>query len=441
MTDINMMMYSANPKLIKLIKKFHKELKLFYKNPFYEELLDLYCTEGDIEHTEILLLLDKHKMGPQVIVNATECLKESVDLGVKTLSTIRDKYENIISHQILVDKQDSHKTPSEFVRAMSELEVSFDPDDAIGAKLTSTSFDTIDVSKAKESLGDPIKSFMPQINDSFTINGYVRHQLISVVGAPGSGKSLFLMNEACNFLLQGKKVIYLALGDLTMIDFLIRVCSIMLRKSLDEITLNLEYYYGQFMSRFPEEANNLKILLVDPDDISIHDFRDWVISNKFNEEYDILIMDYDTNFKSTHDMYSKGEEIYNVGCALSRGDENFDLVFIASQPKAMFYESEIIPMSGANESSRKNQILDVIITIGKHPTAINSIGYINLAKVRRNGRMNYFPYFRDVTGIFHGISLQKYTGFISADTLKTMSEKVEEESESLQSQMSAGMSK
>lgn len=60
---------------------------------------------------------------------------------------------------------------------------------------------------------DGFKSRYDFINKSYTCGGWLPGQIVQVCAAPSTGKSLFLEGEAANFVLQGKRVHYLTLGD------------------------------------------------------------------------------------------------------------------------------------------------------------------------------------------------------------------------------------
>lgn len=226
------------------------------------------------------------------------------------------------------------------------------------------------------------------------------------------GKSLFCMQESARFLCDGYKVLYVAVGDLDQKDFVTRLSSMICNIPMDETNTNTREAWNRMNNTVGEKLKNFKLLGFDPGTITIDQLGKYfeeVDKSKgkenYFEKYDIVVLDYDTNFLSSNDMYAKGEEIYNKAAAWSK---IFKLVFIVSQPKTAYYDCEIIPQAGLAESSRKPQILDVIISIGKHPTSVNNIGFINIAKIRRGGAKRHFRYHRDVNGIFNAVSETAY---------------------------------
>lgn len=221
-----------------------------------------------------------------------------------------------------------------------------------------------------------------------------------------SGKSFFSLQEALNFCAQGKKVLYLALGDMNEFHFIVRACAILLKRSLNEITVRFKYYYGLVLAQYPYLAN-LKVQYFLPDQVSCSEWLSFIKSQGYYDDYDVFFVDYDTNFKSESDMYYKGEETYNALKALA--DRPGKFVFVCCQPKECYYSEEIIPMQAMAESSRKPQICDNIITISQPPSPgnVNHIGIINVAKYR-GGSPASCPYLMDKNGRFEAITIEMY---------------------------------
>ena len=130
--------------------------------------------------------------------------------------------------------------------------------------------------------------------------------------------------------------------------------------------------------------------------------------NSCGKRYDVVIVDYDSNFdQPSESMYDSGGAIYDDMTEIARpeGEAN-RLVMIASQCKTMYWESEIIPEDGLAESSRKQHIIDMMITLGK-ADAIQPCGILNIAKNRR-GTTGTVPIKRTACGHFVEITNQEY---------------------------------
>ena len=96
---------------------------------------------------------------------------------------------------------------------------------------------------------------------------------------------------------------------------------------------------------------------------------------------------------------------------------NKSVVFIVAQPKTTYWSNEIIPLEAAAESSKKQKIIDLMITMGK-PSRSSSVGSIFIAKNRRGEVGNTFRVKIDgsTTKIEH-ISQEEYN-FIKAEEEK-----------------------
>jgi len=266
--------------------------------------------------------------------------------------------------------------------------------------LTPVTFDSYNISDllkiyAKSGLHSRYKF----INDSYSMsNSYPAGQIVQVVAAPSTGKSLFLQGEAINFMEQGNSVHYLAMGDLNPLDFIIRMICIRYRIPKREVESNVVAYYNRYKDDF---SQLLKITIVPSGVISSGEYVRFVKNTL--EDTQVLMIDYDSNFKVSSNlmMYEQGGEVYNDLTELS---DLGKLVFIASQPKSAFFRSESIPADSSGESSRKYHISDMVITIGRKPGVNFPMGMFNIGKSRRGEEVYDVPYIRTVEGLFYPCS-------------------------------------
>ncbi|HEG8097713.1 TPA: hypothetical protein ACIKY6_001768 [Campylobacter jejuni] len=246
-------------------------------------------------------------------------------------------------------------------------------------------------------------------------NGYV-------MMTHNSGKSNFLMYEAYNLCVNhNKRGFWLALGDLMEVDFIARFGSIYYQTPKREIIENLPIYYNdEFRNTL---GSNLDFAIIEPGRLSVEEFKEAMLEELSRVKdgfYDFIVVDYDANFSNleTDDMYQAHAVIYQELVSLAKTGKKC-LVFVASQVKNEYqYNTDIIPANGLAESSKKQNIIDMLITItrkdiqkreeepsmeflsdmvnggsdilSKYPNA-NSIGYINKAKERR-GNTLAIPY-------------------------------------------------
>lgn len=229
-----------------------------------------------------------------------------------------------------------------------------------------------------------IKSHISLINECSPVGEYLSSLLVAVTAAPGIGKSNFLMNESISACLSGKRVHYLAAGDLVPTDFLIRMSAQALKIPIKDIYLNAPYYIEQTEKLL---GGRFKFSCVPSQSITADEYVNYMMS--IADQFDMFVIDYDTNIATTSDsMYGAGGELYDLLTKLSRLGK---LVFVASQPKIGFYDHDKIPMQGLAESSRKQQIIDMQITLGRSPKSGYKTGYISVVKNRR-GSTGSRPY-------------------------------------------------
>lgn len=245
--------------------------------------------------------------------------------------------------------------------------------------------------------GDGFKSRFKFINESYTCGGYVPAQLVQVIGAPSTGKSLFLQSEAISFMAQGKRVHYLALGDLNELDFVTRMICMHAKLPKRQVEENILRYYEMYKDHFVE---NLGLTIVSSGTVKPTSYVEYMI--QIADQYDVFMVDYDSNFAKdpSLSMYDQGGDIYDKLTQLTRLGK---LVFVASQPRREFFHSEKIPGDSSGESSRKFHIADMVITIGRNPDAKMFMGYFTIGKSRR-GTEREVPYIRTAEGLFYECS-------------------------------------
>lgn len=279
-----------------------------------------------------------------------------------------------------------------------------------GDEFNTISFADLDITDIlKNLLEKSVKSKFPFINEAYPIKAIPNGQVILVVGAPGTGKSFYLMSETDNFVQQGLRVHYTALGDLNHMDFLTRLASIAFKKDLSHVTVNITQYIPLIKERI---GDKLGVMCAAAGKMTPKMYLEYV--DRIIDDYDIFIIDYDSNFaKSGDNMYHEGGEIYDALTELSRKGK---LVFAASQPKQHYWGDDWLPLDSAGESSRKQQIVDMILTIGRSVDSGSRCGYFNIPKNRR-GKVNVqSAYLCSNDGDFNPITEELY-GSISGNRI------------------------
>jgi hypothetical protein len=270
--------------------------------------------------------------------------------------------------------------------------------------------------------GEGYKSSFKFINDSFTCGGYIPGQIVGIVSPPGNGKSLFVQNEVVNFIKQGKRVHLMILGDLNELDVATRLTCMMAKRPKRVIESDIVTYFSMYKDKF---SDLLSITIVPSGVVTGQEYIDWMLDRI--DEYDVLVIDYDSNFKKseTSSMYDIYGDLYDLFTQLSRHQK---LIFVCSQPKICYYNAEEIPMDGIGESSRKQHILDMIITIGRRQESKMRMGKMQIVKSRR-GDLNQALWIGTSEGLFYECSKvlyaryrsqQEYIGLYTYDELQSM---------------------
>lgn len=132
----------------------------------------------------------------------------------------------------------------------------------------------------------------------------------------------------------------------------------------------------------------------------------WQESRK--KHYDVIIIDYDSNLKQPADnMYESGGIIYDQAKNLAQ--VNKSVVFMASQPNKAYWKNEMIPLEACSESSKKQMIIDLLITIGRPEGCNTGIRKVFIPKNRR-GKENEILHAKmeGDTGFMYEISQEDY---------------------------------
>lgn len=237
-------------------------------------------------------------------------------------------------------------------------------------------------------------------------DGYSTGQVVMVCAPPGVGKTLFLAHEVVKMMKENNtrkpeeqfKVYWLALGDMNRLDFIVRLTAIYSGDSFNDVKMNPKAY---FTDEIREAFRNVKISVVPAAHVDIYGVKYFIENSVVQPNFDphVVIVDYDANLLSNRDtMYQTGEEVYNVASTISRPlGKPGRLVFVASQPKIEYWNQCPMPKEAAAESSRKQAIIDMMITIARDPRSArgSKVGKILVAKNRRgsDGCMSFFRMF------------------------------------------------
>lgn len=201
--------------------------------------------------------------------------------------------------------------------------------------------------------------------------------MVIMVGCPGTGKSLWMMSEALHMAASGHKTLYLALGDLTMRDFIVRMGAMASGYSFADTYRNLNNVYTGLRKLL---NGNLEISLNPAGKVSAEEIVDFV---KSRPELEVVVVDYDSNIKGA----SEGESMYNsFGVIYEKLYEIASmgkLLFVGSQPKVSSWANSVLEMQDVGESSRKQHTADIIIGLGREVDCPNHLHTFKISKSRR----------------------------------------------------------
>lgn len=230
-----------------------------------------------------------------------------------------------------------------------------------------------------------IKSFIDGINQALQFKGYKPGDLIMVCAAPGVGKTMFMINEGANASMQGFKVLHLFLGDMKEYDGFVRYSSKYTQIPQDDIVAMSIEQQQDMITKFNMQGyfSNIVVAAYAAGEITIDEMVQEVyrLQDENHMHFDLILVDYADNLLPDSDMmYESGGNIYNKLSLL--GSKNRSVIIVGSQPKPAYWDDEIIPKSAAADSSRKQHVIDVMLTMGMTNKG-STIGSIFMPKVRR----------------------------------------------------------
>lgn len=195
----------------------------------------------------------------------------------------------------------------------------------------------------------------------------------------------FLINQGVSCAQQGFNILHVFLGDMSKFDGLIRYLSCYTGKNTSDLVNLSPEELEMFVKKWNMTGilGNIFIASYAADELSASQLVEEIVAiQKDNRvHFHAIIIDYDENLsKDVDSIYESGGNVYNKIALFAV--TNRSVVFIAAQPKPEFWGKEIIPLEAAAESSKKQKIIDLMLTIGK-PTKDSSIGTLNIAKNRR----------------------------------------------------------
>lgn len=209
-----------------------------------------------------------------------------------------------------------------------------------------------------------------------------------------TGKTNLLVNEGAYAAQQGFEVLHIFLGDMLEYDGFLRYAANITGQDQNELiklteqeVINLVNVYSS--SDESSVFSRISYKAFASAEITVDSLISYIINEEKskNKNYDVIIIDYADNFALlTNNSYNELGDVYDKLLYLAR--MNHSVVLTASQPKIGYWDQEIIPLEGAGDSSKKQRVIDMMMTFNK-PYRSSSVGTIYLPKIRRGTTGNF----------------------------------------------------
>lgn len=383
MENLDLLYSLFNQYLFQDAKTHIEDLKYYYTtnpntaaNPLVHELLGAIDTYS-LESIDLPLFNSILAKTGKTQAESDQILKEIIRWKQYSKEQILPckKFLDDISAKALIQRANRFDSAADYVKYIKNSSFLTSDIDVFGT----INFSNIDVNTLIADQADGvITSKFDWINRSFDpANGFERGQMVLIVGAPSTGKSLHLMSEALHMALSGHKVLYVGLGDNNYKDFAVRLGAIYSGMSFGETARNLAVVCESLKTAL---CGNLEISVNPAGKVSSSDIVEFV---KAHPDFEVIMIDYDSNLKGA----SEGDSMYNAfGLIYEKLTELVlmnKLLYIAAQPKVGVWNNPVIQMSDVGESSRKQHAADVILTIGREVNCPNHLHTCYVAKNRR----------------------------------------------------------
>ena len=356
--------YSSTPSL--------NELLITIEDVYYpqvgvnlSEVKDTCCRIYDFEEPDELFIKDK-------ITNFLRKVRSTVAL------------KNFVDQMKVNPNLENESVVAELAKAL-EVQLSStkvfmmnDPDQVIEARQSAVG--SSDQSKV-------IKSCIESMNHCLMFGGYQPSTVNMIVSPPGTGKTMFLINEGVYAAKQGFDVLHIFIGDMVEYDGFIRYLSCISgtpQNSLvvmpPEKQMNIVQLCNQ---QYNDIFNRLFILAYPSLSLTVDTLMEDIakFEKQLNKDFGMIIVDYPDNLiQEGVSLYTDGGTLYSSLERMARLDKT--VVLVASQPQRAYWNSSIIPLEAASDSSKKQQCVDLMLTFNTEARGAN-FGTMLLAKARK----------------------------------------------------------
>lgn len=376
--------------LIKELKAYYRRIPGYRPGCLTSDLLDIIENNEftDIDVPLLNSVFIKNAKTPEEVNAIMGEIVKYKSYTKQQIAPTKQLLRDIASTMVITKASELYPNPTEYLKFLRTVDLKVEADDV----LTTQTLLDLSPEKMVAEQGKTWKTPWNEINGCFRPFLSLPNALYAVSAAPGTGKSLMVQNLALCMAGQGARVHMLILGDLSERDIVCRMASmtkgVPFEESLADLPGSLEFLQQQFGDR-------ISMSILPSGVLTPPEYLEYIKE----KPYDVLIIDYDSNFKNeavTDSMYLAGGELYDSLTQLSKDR----LVFVVSQPKVFSWSQEVIGLGDLAESSRKAHIIDALFTISKCPDSNQSVGIIHIAKNRRGRVGDKFPYVRLGNGRF-----------------------------------------
>lgn len=274
------------------------------------------------------------------------------------------------------------------------------------------------VDQVRDEFLDPSKvlqSAFPFINRSSALGGWPVGQIIAVTSPPGGGKTLYMMKECSHMAKQGHKSMYIALADMNISDFYIRLYSMDNFVPFENSTTT---HFEKAHAYGASFGNMIAIIIEASNVISMDEVVDLILQNY--PDIEVVFADYDSQFAMPGAKGSMYDDAVLPYISASRLKKAGITTFIGCQPKQLYYGQDYLDLSALGESSKKQHCIDFMIAIGTNDETKVPCGYFSMPKARRVFSKFKVPYIRSNCGSMIEVPYSlynKYRGLINDPTL------------------------
>ena len=396
--------------LLKSDKDFYLQIVSLIKSDYFEfpshskifnTIQEYYEKYHKIPHDEFILQDIKGRLGPRENISDYEDeLLHINNLDTSTVSNSdymldlvegfakKEAMKSAIAQSISLIKEDRVEEVEALVKAALLINRDVDTgqdyfDDYLGR------WDRIFNKKTEEKY----KTILPSIDKSLE-GGLSAKELAMVVAPPGVGKSLFLVNQAVQSMIEGKKVLYVSLemGEDKIAQRFDSIMTLIPQFKLKEVSnqLAVKERLELFKKEFP--GSELVIKEFPTGQASINNIRTLLVQLKNYEEFepDLLIVDYLELMRPTREILQEYQAQQRIAEEL-RGlaMENKVLVWTATQTNRQGRLVKIITDAELGDSYGKIRTCDFALSLNQTEEEFDQGRMRTYVIKSRNGRPRF----------------------------------------------------